>query len=159
MTVAEKLGRSYTTKPLRDDLLSAGPASLDLRLSTTAPQTNIWAVVSDVWPNGTPHPMAAGRLNSDFPDIDRARSLRDPRSGAIVQPYGRYDRRRPATPGRARRYRVELWPIGNRFRAGHRIRLSLLGASGASLPSAPGIDSIAIGGRRGARLHLPVLPG
>jgi len=61
MTVAEQLGRSYTTRPLRTDVLSAGPASLDVRLSSTAPQTNIWAVVSDVWPNGTPHPMAAGR--------------------------------------------------------------------------------------------------
>jgi uncharacterized protein len=159
MTVAEKLGRSYTTKPLRHDLLSAGPAALDVRLASTAPQTSIWAVVSDVWPDGTPHPMAAGRLNSDFPDIDPARSLRDPRSGVIVQPYGRFDRRRPATPGRARRYRVELWPIGNRFRAGHRIRVTVLGASAASLASVPGVDGIAVGGRHGARLLLPVLPG
>ena len=78
--------------------------------------------------------MAAGRLNSDFPRIDPQRSLRDPATGAIVQPYGRFDRREPATLGRARRYRVELWPIGNRFRAGHRIRLTILGASGASKP-------------------------
>jgi predicted acyl esterase len=158
MTVAQQLGRSYTTKPLRHALLSAGPASFEVRLATTAPQTSIWAVVSDVWPDGTPHPVAAGRLNSDFPDIDPDRSLRDPRTGAIVQPYGRYDRRRPATPGQARRYRVELWPVGNRFRAGHRIRLTVLGASGASLPSAPGVDSITVGGRSGSRLLLPVLP-
>jgi uncharacterized protein len=159
MTVAEKLGRSYTTEPLRHDVLSAGPASLELRLASTAPQTNIWAVISDVWPDGTPHPMAAGRLNSDFPDIDRSRSLRDPQTGAIVQPYGRYDRRRPATPGRARLYHVEFWPIGNRFRARHRIRLTVLGASAASLASAPGVDSITVGGRHGSRLLFPVLPG
>jgi predicted acyl esterase len=159
MTLAEKLGRSYTTWALRHDVLSAGPASLELRLASSAPQTNIWAVISDVWPDGTPHPMAAGRLNSDFPDIDLARSLRDPQTGAIVQPYGRYDRRRPATPGRARLYHIEFWPIGNRFRAGHRIRLTVLGASAASLASAPGVDSIAVGGRRGSRLLFPVLPG
>jgi predicted acyl esterase len=76
-----------------------------------------------------------------------------------VQPYGRYDRRRPATPGRARVYHVEFWPIGNRFRAGHRIRLTVLGASAASLASAPGVDTITVGGRRGSRLLLPVLPG
>src|SRR3954453_6207218 len=86
MTLAQKLGRSYTTAPLPHDLLSAGPASLDLRLASTAPQTNIWAVISDVWPNGTPHPLAAGRLNSDFPDVDSARSLHDPAAGAMVQP-------------------------------------------------------------------------
>jgi predicted acyl esterase len=156
--LSQRLGRSYTTAPLRQDLLSAGPAAFDVRLSSSAPQTNIWVVISDVWPDGTPHPMAAGRLNSDFPRIDPQRSLRDPATGAIVQPYGRFDRREPATPGAARRYRVELWPIGNRFRAGHRIRLTVVGASGASKPSLPGIDSIRVGGRTGARLLLPVLP-
>jgi uncharacterized protein len=158
MTVAQQLGRSYTTAPLTAPLLSAGPSAVDLRLASTAPQTNIWVVISDVWPNGTPHPIAAGRLNSDFPKIDADRSLRDPQSGAIVQPYGRFDRRDPATPGRARTYHVELWPIGNRFRTGHRIRLSVLGSSDASKPSAPALDTITVGGRRGSRLLLPVLP-
>jgi uncharacterized protein len=157
MTIAQQLGRSYTTAPLKSALLSAGPAALELRLASSAPQTNIWAVISDVWPNGTPHPIAAGRLNSDFPRIDAGRSLRDA-SGTIVQPYGRFDSRDPATPGRARLYRVEFWPIGNRFRAGHRIRLTLLGASGASLPSAPALDTITVGGPQGSRLLLPVLP-
>jgi putative CocE/NonD family hydrolase len=158
MTVAEQLGRSYTTAPLKAPLLSAGPAAVDLRLASTAPQTNIWVVISDVWPNGTPHPIAAGRLNSDFPKVDRDRSLRDPRTGAIVQPYGRFDQRDPATIGRARTYYVEIWPIGNRFRTGHRIRLTVLGSSDASEPSAPGLDTITVGGHRGSRLLLPVLP-
>jgi putative CocE/NonD family hydrolase len=158
MTVAEQLGRSYTIAPLKAPLLSAGPAAVDLRLASTAPQTNIWVVISDVWPNGTPHPIAAGRLNSDFPKVDRDRSLRDPRTGAIVQPYGRFDQRDPATIGRARTYHVEIWPIGNRFRTGHRIRLTVLGSSDASEPSAPALDTITVGGRRGSRLLLPVLP-
>jgi putative CocE/NonD family hydrolase len=158
MTVAEQLGRSYTTAPLMAPLLSAGPAAVDLRLASTAPQTNIWVVISDVWPNGTPHPIAAGRLNSDFPKVDRDRSLRDPRTGAIVQPYGRFDQRDPATIGRARTYHVEIWPIGKRFRTGHRIRLTVLGSSDASEPSAPALDTITVGGRRGTRLLLPVLP-
>jgi len=158
MTVAQQLGRSYTTAPLKAPLLSAGPAAVDLRLASTAPQTNLWVVISDVWPNGTPHPIAAGRLNSDFPRIDRARSLRDPQSGAIVQPYGRFDQRDPAPLGRARTYHVEIWPIGNRFRTGHRIRLTVLGSSDASKPSAPALDTITVGGRSGSRLLLPVLP-
>ena len=158
MTVAQQLGRSYTTGPLKAPLLSAGPVALDLRLASSAPQTNIWAVISDVWPDGTPHPIAAGRLNSDFPLVDVDRSLRDPATGAIVQPYGRFDRRVPAAVGRARLYHVELWPIGNRFRTGHRIRLTLLGSSAASKPSAPALDTITVGGADGSRLLLPVLP-
>jgi putative CocE/NonD family hydrolase len=159
MTLAEPLGLSYTTRPFAADVLSAGPASLELRLSSTAPETGIWSVISDVWPDGTAHPVTTGRLLSAYPDIDRARSLRDPRTGAIVQPYGRYDAKEPAAIGQERLYRVEFWPIGNRFKRGHRLRLHVLGTSAASLPGAPAVDTIRVGGRDGSRLLFPVLPG
>ena len=154
MTVAEPLGLSYTTKPLAQDVLAAGPASLEVRLSTTAQQTGIWAVISDVSPDGTPHPVASGRLNSDFPGVDQSKSLKDP-GGDIVQPYGTYGTREPATPGQERLYRVELWPIGNSFKAGHRIRLHIVGQSAASLPGVPAINTVDTGG---SRLLFPVLP-
>jgi predicted acyl esterase len=77
----------------------------------------------------------------------------------VVQPYGRYDAKTPATIGQQRLYRVELWPIGNRFRKGHRIRLHILGSSAASLPGAPAVDSVAVGGAHGSRLLLPLLSG
>ena len=128
-------------------------------LSSTVPQTNIWAVLSDVSPDRVPHPLTAGRLNSDFPEIDDARSRRDPVSGDIVQPYGRFDTRVPARVGQQRRYRVELWPIGNRFRAGHRLRLDIVGSSAASLPSLPALNTVRTGGPDASRLLVPVLPG
>jgi predicted acyl esterase len=159
MTLAESLGLSYTTKPLAADVLSAGPASLELRLSSTAPETGMWAVLSDVSPDGTPHPVASGRLLSSYPDIDSERSLRDPRTGDIVEPYGVYDRKTPAVPGQERLYRVEFWPIGNRFERGHRLRLHILGTSAASLPGAPAVNMVRVGGRDGSRLLFPVLPG
>src|SRR4051794_24288591 len=159
MTFAEPLGRSYTTAPFTRDVLSAGPASLVLPLSSTAPETGIWAVISDVDPDGHAHPMAAGRLLSSYPDIDPDRSLRDPRTGEIVQPYGRFDAKQPAAVGEQRRYRIEFWPIGNRFKQGHRLRLHVLGQSGASLPGVPAVNTIQVGGPDGARLLVPVLPG
>ena len=159
MTVAETLGLSYTTPRLKRDVLSAGPASLELELSSTAPRTGVWVVISDVSPDGVAHPVASGRLNSAYPGVDRKKSLRDRRSRALVQPYARLDRPDPATPGASRLYRVELWPIGNRFRAGHRIRVHVLGASLASLPAAPAVNTVTVGGRSGSRLLLPVLPG
>lgn len=157
MTLAEPLGLSYTTRPLRADVTAAGPATLDVRLATTAPQTTIWAVVSDVGPDGVPHPVASGRLSTDYPRIDRSASLVS--GGRVVQPYGVYSTKAPAPVGRSRLYHVELWPIGNRFAAGHRIRLHLLGASAASLPGLPAVDTVTVGGRDGARLLLPALPG
>ncbi|MEA2348425.1 MAG: uncharacterized protein QOG62_2212 [Thermoleophilaceae bacterium] len=159
MTVAETLGLSYTSAPLTRRVDAVGPATLDLRLSTTAPQTGIWVVISDVSPNGTPHPVATGRLSTDYPGVDGRRSLKDVRSGRIVQPYGRYDAPDPATPGQSRLYSVELWPIGNRFSAGHRIRVHVLGASLASAPGLPAINTVTVGGGSGSRLLLPELPG
>jgi predicted acyl esterase len=153
MTAVEGLGLSWTTKPLKRDWLAAGPAMLDLRLASTAPTTAIWVVVSDVSPDGVPHPVAAGRLLTDFQKVVRARSRF--RRGKMIQPYGNFAVRTPVAPGVARRYRVELWPIGNRFKAGHRIRLHLIGASAASAPTAPGVNTVTV---NGSRLLLPVLP-
>jgi predicted acyl esterase len=158
MTVAEPLGLSYTTAPLAQDVLMAGPGSLEVLLSSTAPATGIWAVISDVSPDGTAHPVAAGRLNTTFPGVDGARSLTDPVSGDIVQPYGRYDQPNQPQPGELRPYRVELWPIGNRFVRGHRLRLHIVGQSLASLPAAPAVNGVRLG-PAGSRLLLPVLPG
>jgi hypothetical protein len=114
-------------------------------------------VISDVSPDGTPHPVATGRLSSDYPDIDPAKSLTV--DGQVVQPYGVYDPKKPAPIARQRLYHVELWPIGNRFEKGHRIRLHILGSSAASLPGAPALDSVTVGGASGSRLLFPVLPG
>jgi predicted acyl esterase len=157
MNTPGKLALSYATAPLREDVLAAGPLALRLRLASTAPQTNLWAVLSDVAPDGTAHPLTAGRLNSDFPRVIRDRSL--VRRDRIVQPYGDFTTRDRATPGQAREYQVELWPVGNRFKRGHRIRLDVLGSSGASLPGAPAVNLVTVGGRRASRLLFPVLPG
>lgn len=159
MRLAEPLGLGYTSPPLAEDLVSAGPASLELDFASTAPRAAIWAVVSDVAPGAgaVAKPLAVGRLSTDFPDTDPARDLRDG-AGDVVQPYGRYDAPRPATAGRSRRYRVEFWPLGNRFKKGHRIRLHLVGSSIASVPDLPGVNTVTVGGEGGSRLLLPVVP-
>lgn len=157
MRLAEPFGLSYTTAPFDKPVQSAGPASLEVTLSSTAPETDIWAVLSDVWPDGTAHPVATGRLRNAYPDIDRSKSLVDS-DGDVVQPYGRYDVKKPALPGEERRYSVEFWPIGNQFEAGHRLRLHILGPSMASNPTTPGVNTVRLG--QGASvLRFPVLPG
>ena len=154
---AEPLSLTYTTPPLAADLMSAGPAALDVRLSSTAGETAIWAVVADVWPDGSAHPVATGRLSTAYPWISRERSLTD-RQGDVVQPYGVYWRRSLAPRGKERTYHVEFWPIGNRFKRGHRIRLMILGESAASKPGAPAVNTVRLGGAAPSRLLLPALP-
>ena len=158
MTLVEPLGLSYTSEVLQSDVTAVGPGSVEVVLSSTASVTDIYAVVSDVGPDGTAHPVATGRLRSSYPGVDVDRSLVDA-TGAIVQPYGRYDQLVPTPVLAERRYHVELWPIGNRFGAGHRIRLHLVGASAFHAPLLPALNTVRLGGVDGSRLLLPVLPG
>ena len=44
-----------------------------------------------------------------------------------------------------RLYHVELWPIGNRFRAGHRLRLHIVGLSAYHSPPIPAINTVRLG--------------
>jgi uncharacterized protein len=157
MALAEPMGLAFTTEPFATTVQAAGPASVELVLSSTTPDSDLYAVLSDVWPDGSTHPMAAGRLKTSFPGVDIGRSLVDP-AGNIVQPYGTYDITDPAAVGEERRYHVELWPIGNQFEVGHRLRLHVIGVSAASQPGRPAIHTVRLG-PEGSRLLFPVLPG
>lgn len=158
MALADVAGLTYTTAPLTADVSSVGPLGLNVSLSTTAPGTGIWAVLSDVGPNGVGHPLTAGRLNTDFPKVVESKSLKDG-EGRIVQPFGDFAARSPAPARTFRPYRVEFWPVGNVFEKGHRIRVTIVGASAASRPAVPGVNSIRVGGPDGAQLLVPAMPG
>jgi putative CocE/NonD family hydrolase len=157
MRMAEPFSTSWTSAPLTRAINVAGPAALDVFLASTAPDSAIHAVVADVWPDGKAYPVGVGRLKISFPSVDRARSIVD-RRGEIVQPYGDYTHPRPAVPGRTREYHVEFWPLGNRFAAGHRIRLYLTGISSFMLPTTPALHTVSFGDPTPSRLLLAVLP-
>ena len=158
MNWPEALGLTYTTPVLAHDVWSAGPASLEVALTGTSVESDLWAVVTDVWPDGTSHPMATGRLRTSYPDIDLARSRVV--NGTVVQPYSVFSAKRYILPGTEHRYFVEFWPIGNRFQAGHRLRLDIVGASGYYEPTTPLPNLVRLGGAGGGTvLRLPVLPG
>ncbi|MGH7804416.1 MAG: CocE/NonD family hydrolase C-terminal non-catalytic domain-containing protein, partial [Candidatus Binatia bacterium] len=157
LALMEPLALTYSTPPLARDVDVVGPASLVVFLSSLLPEADIHAVVADVWPDGSPHPVGIGRLRTSFPYVVPERSLVDG-NGEIVQPYADHAAKTYAMPAETREYHVELWPIGNRFQAGHRLRLYLLGPPNYVLP-APSVNLVSIGGNTPSRLLLPVLPG
>lgn len=59
----------------------------------------------------------------------------------------------------SRMYHVEFWPVSNRFAAGHRIQLSLVGQSAFSMPTVPGLTTVALGAGAGTRPLFPAVPG
>ncbi len=157
MNLSNLTGLTYTTAPLTQAVTAVGPATLDVRLASVTPTTSIWAVISDVSPDGQSHPMAVGRLNTAFPGVVPGKSLYS--AGQLVQPYGDYAHASIGLIGVPRSYHVEFWPIGNRFEAGHRIQLSVVGQSALSLPNLPSLNTVVVGGASGTRLMLPTVPG
>jgi hypothetical protein len=145
---------TYTTPPLQQAINAVGPASLDVSVSSTAPATDIYAVVADVWPDGTAYTVATGQLRTSYPNIIKPSSLVDS-EGDVVDPYNDFSTQDPASPGATREYQVEILPIGNHFAAGHRIRLYLVGTPFDQLPSAPGLNTVSLGGVTASRLILP----
>lgn len=102
--------------------------------------------------------MAVGRLRSSYPDIVPGRSRTS--DGEVIQPYNDFSQKRTILPGTEHRYFVEFWPIGNRFQAGHRLRLHVVGAFGFHESVATGANLVRVGGLDGGSvLRVPVLPG
>lgn len=157
MNAAEATALTFTTPPLAHAVSAAGPLTLDIPLSTSTPGAGIWGVLTDVSPDGTSHPLTTARLNTSFPNVVTSSSTFS--DGVLVQPYGDYSTQSPATPLLPRAYHVEFWPVGNRFKAGHRIRLDLVGVSAFSPLSLPGLTSVTVGRGSGAVLRFPLLPG
>jgi putative CocE/NonD family hydrolase len=145
---------TYTTPPLQKAINAVGPASLDVSVSSTAPVTDLYAVVADVWPDGTAYPVATGELRTSYPNIVTSSSRVDP-EGDIVDPYNDFSTQSPASLGATREYHVEILPIGNHFAAGHRIRLYIVGTPFDQLPSVPGLNTVSLGGVTASRLLFP----
>jgi predicted acyl esterase len=157
MQLPEPTSLSYTTAPFATAVDAVGPASLDVFASSTAGVTDLVAVLADVWPDGSAHPVATGQLRTAFPGIDKARSTIDPPTGDIVDPYADFSTVVPPAIGAVREYHLEILPVGNHFSAGHRLRLYLVGTSATMLGATPGVNSISIGGVTPSRLIFPTV--
>jgi putative CocE/NonD family hydrolase len=155
MQIAEPMSLTYTLPPFKTAVDAVGPASLDVWASSSNQATDLVAILADVAPDGKANAVATGQLRTSYPGVDRSRSLLDPRTGDVVEPYADYSGPDNAAPGTRREYHLEILPIGNHFAAGHRLRLYIVGTSGAQQGSSPGVNSIALGGATPSRLVFP----
>ena len=92
----------YTTPAFDHDLEVTGPVTLDLFVSSTAPDTDVTAKLVDVWPNSFAQNLTEGILR-----------LRYRTSQAKPQPM---------KPGQIDHVTVDLWATSNVFLAGHKLR-------------------------------------
>ena len=95
----------YTTAPLTQPLIVAGPVTLTLWAVSDAPDTDWSAKLVDVRPDGTPLSLCDGILRARFRE-------------SFTEPQ-------PLTPSEPAQYTIELGHTAFRFDAGHRLRLEI----------------------------------
>jgi uncharacterized repeat protein (TIGR01451 family) len=155
---------TYTTPPLSHNLEVTGPITLRLFASSTTSNFD-WVVrLTDVWPDGSSNWITGGQLRASLRRIDDDRSLENG-AGDIVYPYYPFDTHQAVPTGQVVEYQIAVDPTSNVFKAGHRLRLDVIGTGAAMLDAAdapgagPGVVTIYRGQDHPSSLLLPVIPG
>jgi uncharacterized protein len=154
-------GVGFTTAPLVQDVVIAGPSSLDLRLRSSARDTDLQVTLTEVRPRGIETYVQNGWLRASHRKLNAARStVLDPFPTHLEQDAA------PLPRGRFTLIRVPIYPVAHAFRAGSRIRVTVQAPGGdrpswvfTSVDHGRTVNSIALGGTRASSLVLPVVAG
>ena len=176
-------GVTFSTAPLPADAEIVGPVKAKLFLSSTTPDTDIFATVCAFDPDGkemtfiaAPEPKAP--VTQGWLRVSQ-RKL-DPQRSTEYLPYYPHDARQPLVPGEIYEVDLEIWPMGLALPKGSRLTLTIQGRDferpGATGPLRgvawfthddpadrppdifAGTITLHTGGRHGSYLLLPMLP-
>ncbi|RJQ81807.1 CocE/NonD family hydrolase [Pseudonocardiaceae bacterium YIM PH 21723] len=153
---------TYTTEPLPEDRLLAGPMSATLQATATTTNTAFVVNIQDIAPDGTSRPLTEGGLDGRSRVLNPDRTWRAA-NGAVTMPYRDMTAasEQPVVPGELTEYVVEIFPTLARIPAGHRIRVTVGTADFPMiLPNATQLKDLA-GGRYalswGSYVDLPLM--
>jgi uncharacterized protein len=147
----------FQTEPLAEDLVIAGPIEARIWIASDAVDTDVTVKLIDVAPPTVDDPAGFHMLLCD--SIRRARF----RQG--------YDKEVLLTPGEVVEIAVELPPVANRFKAGHRLRVDIASSNFPRFDVNPGTgeplgrhtrtvkatNTLHLGPRHPSRIVLPVV--
>ena len=122
-------GAGFVSSTLTKNTTVVGPASLNLRLASTATNTDIQVTVSEVRPNGQEMYVTSGFLRASYRIFDTKASTQ-----YAPVPLYTASSARALTPGTAVNVRVPINPIAFTFRSGSKIRITI-SAPGGDRPS------------------------
>ena len=136
----DSLVPTFTSEPLAADLDVAGVASVVLDWESPVPVATAVVRLQDIAPDGTPFQVSAGILNLTH-------------RGSHANPE-------PLDAGAVATFRIEMRSTAHRFRAGHRIRLSVASSMWPVVWPSPFAAEyrLHLGSAGESRLILPVLP-
>ncbi len=150
----------YTSAPLDKDLAAVGSGSLDLWLSSSAVDTDLQAVLTEVRPDGQEVYVQTGWLRASH-------RAEDPTRTTAQRPFHSHQLEdvELLEPGQPTSMRVEIRPFAHLFRKGSSIRVSVEAPARHfnawtlyTLPG-PAVNTVHHGSLHPSVLWLPALPG
>jgi putative CocE/NonD family hydrolase len=111
-------GLTFRTRPLGHRLRLVGPLGLHLVAASTATDTDWYAKLADVAPDGTETIITEGALRASHRALVRSRTT-------PARPYHPHTHPRAIEPGRFYRYAIEIWPTAYQIAPGHQLQLRL----------------------------------
>ena len=165
-----RLGVSFQTAPMAEDTEITGPLVMNLWVSSTTEDMDIFVTLrhigpdgKDVWEvgqHGQPVPLTKGWLRASHRKLDPKRSL-------PYRPYHPHDERLWLKPSEPVECQIEVWPTCIVLAKGHRLRVDVQPRDGVG--SAPythyhadynsgAENTIYAGGDKPSYLLLPIIP-
>jgi len=149
----------YRTEPMAKAMELTGPMALYLQASSTATDTDWLVFVADEAPDGKARELCKGWLRASHRKIDPARST-------LAQPYHPHDAIEPLQPGTVYEFPIEIWPVCNVFKPGHRLRIEIANADSIIHSNgrphvtirAKAINTVYEGGSKPSKLIAPLIP-
>ncbi len=117
-------GPRFVTAPLESDTEVTGDAVIDLWMSSSASDGNIFVYLEDVAPDGKVTQVTDARLKASL------RKMSKPKYENYGLPYHRSHREdaQPLKPGEPAQLVFAFLPASHIFKASHRIRISVAGS-------------------------------
>ena len=179
LTQGQQIGR-WTEKPepgtyamfespvFGSDKVLAGPASVDLTVSSTAVDTDFQVTLTELRPDGKEMFIQQGWLRASHRKLDEAQST-------ALRPFQTHELldSQPLVPGQPTQIRIEVFPFAHALRAGSKLRVyveaphvkpDLWGFAILPVPArntihtGPGLSSIALPLLEGATAQAPPPP-
>jgi hypothetical protein len=164
-------GVSFETAPFSEDTEVTGPLALNLWVSSSSEDMDIYATLRNIGPDGkdvceigqrgeTVACVTKGWLRASHRKLDPDRSL-------PYRPYHAHNERWWLQPGVAVECQVEIWPTSMVFQRGHKLRLDITARDGVATQhfthynadyNIGAVNTIHAGGDKASWLLLPVIP-
>jgi putative CocE/NonD family hydrolase len=166
-----RTGVSFETAPMPEDTEVTGPLMLNLWVSSTSEDMDIFVTLRNISPDGQdvcevgqhgqPIPcVTKGWLRASHRKLDKAKSL-------PCRPYHSHDERWWLKPNEPVECQIEIWPTSMVFRKGHKLRLDIQPRDGmGSAPythyhadyNAGAANTVYAGGDKLSWLLVPMIP-